>query len=66
MEINIDYAVIEKMIKQNAQLHLNTCLVLELKDEMQHILVESLLWGKNISLLDAFWIASKSLGIMIG
>jgi len=64
MQLDIDYGVIEKLANQT-NLHLNTCLVIELKDEMQSIIVESLLWGKKISLLDAFWIAAKSLGFEI-
>ena len=63
MEINIGYDVIERLINDNSRIHLNTTLVLEIKDEMQRILVESLLWGRKTSLIDAFWIAAKSLGL---
>ena len=66
MELNLGYPVVEKLISENTSLKQNTCLVLEIKDEMQSILVESLLWGKKIGLLDAFWIACKSLDIEIG
>ena len=61
MEINIDYTVIEKLIEQNKKLHLKTCLVLELKEEVESIIKESLLYGKKICLLESFWLACRSL-----
>ena len=65
MDLNINYTVIEKLIDQNTKLHLNTCLVLELKEEIQIIITESLLYGKKICLLESFWLACRSLGIDI-
>jgi len=63
MEINVKYEVIENLIRKNSQFHLNTTLVLEMKEEIETVLAEELLKGKKIGLLEAFLISSKTLGI---
>ena len=54
ISIEISYDVIEQLVAKQRDFEPSTCIILELKDEIQNIIQEKLLAGLNVSIKTAF------------
>ena len=61
MNVDISFELVEKLLRKQHDLVNSTCLVLELKDEMQVFIRERLLAGHTVGLESAFRHAWRSL-----
>ena len=52
--IEITFEIVENMVEKQRDFETSTCIVLEIKEEMERIISQTLLAGKHVSLKSAF------------
>ena len=54
ISVDISYDIVEQLVAKQHNFEPSTCIILELKDEIERVLQEKLMAGLNVSMKTAF------------
>ena len=54
ISVDISYDIVEQLVAKQRNFEPSTCIILELKDEIERVIQEKLLAGLNVSIKTAF------------